>query len=536
MFLINNLRQWNETQMIAETFYGRRLALLRVAQNRHKRWAPFGFIGSLSKGLFGTATIKDVLQVKEKVNNLISALGDRDTVIERNAIALNDSIAYMQEVQRVVSDLQMQTRGIRTQMELIVSSVKAAHRIETQLRTSQLAESILSTLEFYATQARILDQQYLHQRDWVEAGHLTESLVDRPTLQRCLDTLRSPLPLDYIYAHTNVHLLRVNDDRLAYVFQLPNTTTESFTAWRILTLPFLHKGQLLTIQPEVVDVALHTGTGAMIDTSSCVYAEPLLCHSPIAQRTLPCVSGILTHEDTLLNKCFVVKVTTKLPFLRRVAMDQVVLTTWGETVEERCPDQPPSTTQVPVGTVLLSPAETCTIAGDGWIFTRPQTSNTSISFRPEYLMPPLNLTFQVPTAPPTLPPMNWSQMAALGRYGGHLATLPRLAKVTMLTTADGYVAWAAMAGVILLCAGAVAILVERRLRCLRRCSLSLVGKPAIQRPPQSHRPEQRSPADADDKDDKTVLPSTEPAAQPPSQTPVSRRSLYPAAPTAFVTP
>lgn len=525
-YLIHNLRQWNETKTLAETYYGRRLALMRVTATRSKRWAPFGFIGSLSKGLFGTATSQDVQRIKDKVNDLVSALSDRDTVIERNAIALNDSIAYMQEVQRVVTDLQRQTEGMRTQMELIIGSLKAVQRVETQLRVSQLAESILSTLEFYSTQARILDQQYMHQRDWVEAGHLTESLVTRATLQRCLDTLRSPLPLDYIYSHTSVHLLRVDSDRLAYIFQLPNTTTETYTAWHILSLPFLHNGQLITIQPEVADVALHTGTGAMIDTSDCSFAEPLLCHSPIAHRSLPCVSGILTHEDTLLQKCLVVETSTPLPYIHRVALDQVVLTTHGETIEERCPDRPPSTVRVPEGTVLLFPDETCTVAGEGWSFTRPHASNTTVSVTSEYLMPRINLTFVVPTFPPTLPPMNWSQMATLGRYSGHLATLPRLADIRMLTSVDGYVAWAAMAGLLLLCAVAVTIMIERRAHCLRRHCVSLVGKtsPSAASPPKDPQPTTAAPA-------VTPCPAPPATVTPPPQTPSSSRALYPSAPT-----
>lgn len=476
-FLTDSLRQWNETHSLAESYHERHIALRRTT--RHKRWIPFGFIGSLSKGLFGTATTKDVERVKQKLNQLISALIDRDTVIEQNAIALNDTISYSQKMQRYVNKLQLKMGTLRVEIEHIIRSIKAIQRVELQLRTAQLAESVLSTLEFYATQAQIFDQQYLHQRDWVEAGHLTESLVDRATLQRCLDTIRSPLPLDYIYAHTNVHLLRVNDDRLAYIFQLPNTTAESYTAWHILTLPFVHEEQTLLIQPEVVDVAIHASTGAMIDTSDCSFAEPLLCHAPVAQRSLPCVSGILTHEDSLLTKCFVVKNMERLPFLQRIANQLAMTSLRGDTIEERCPEKPPTTTNVSPGTILLEPEDGCTLAsaGGGWTFTRPQLTNVTIAIKPEYLMPRINVSFNLPTMPPTIPPMNWTQQLELHRYAGHFAALPRLSKVATVTLADGYVAWAAMAGVILLSVLASLTMMERRWHCLARCCQRSMGRP-----------------------------------------------------------
>ena len=46
-----------------------------------RRRAPLGFVGSLSKSIFGTATTKDVEKVRDKVNGLISALQERDLVV-----------------------------------------------------------------------------------------------------------------------------------------------------------------------------------------------------------------------------------------------------------------------------------------------------------------------------------------------------------------------------------------------------------------------------------------------------------------------
>ena len=109
----------------------------------------------------------------------------------------------------------------------------------------------------------------------------------------------------YIYEHTTVHLLRVNASQLAYMFQLPNTTNDRYTAWHIETIPFMHTESIVVLRPEVADIALHLATGALIDTSDCKFGNPLLCHSPVSKMDLPCIRSILGHQNTVLQHCLV---------------------------------------------------------------------------------------------------------------------------------------------------------------------------------------------------------------------------------------
>ena len=325
-YFLSKLAQWEDSKTIAETYSARKRALQHArlyvqeetvkTPSRHRR-APLGFIGALSKSIFGTATTKDVEKVRDKVNGLISALQDRDLAIQRNAIALDESAAYTAQVAKAVQQLQDGAVKIRDRLDAITSVVDSSW--PTAMRQAlQMTESILSLLEFYTSQASIYDMQYLHQRDWAEAGHLTESLVSRASLMKCLKSLRSQLPPEYIYAHTPVHLLRVTDDRMAYIFRLPNITGATYNAWHIETAPFLYEGRLVRLQPKVVDIALAVHDGAMIDTAERLYQEPMLCHNPVERQTLPCVNSLLTHEADLRKNCLINPITGETPLVKRI--------------------------------------------------------------------------------------------------------------------------------------------------------------------------------------------------------------------------
>lgn len=508
-YLLQRLRSWNDTVTVAETFKARQETLTRIIHtdmiqakkfihyskrtSRNRRWAPLGFVGDISKGLFGTATTSDVEKLRTKLNSLISALQERDTVIQRNAIALDDTIAYTKQIAQAVQGLQYRVHEITSRFEILQRTVTAVLHAEVHLQAVQLTESILSLLEFYATQTRIFDIQYLHNRDYAEAGHLTESLVDRATLMKCLSAFTAPLPLEYIYEHTSVHLLRVNASQLAYMFQLPNTTNDRYTAWHIETIPFMHKEAIVILRPEVVDIALHPATGALIDTSDCQFENPLLCHSPVSKMDLPCIRSILGHQNTVLQHCLVMSTDTKLPIVRKATLDQVLLTTQGELIHERCLTKQPSTTQVQAGTYLLIPAETCTIEGNRWSFTRTQTTNSTVSaWMMDYMMPTLNLTnYQLEVE--TLPPLNWTHLKRLQEYTGHLPSLPRLSRLPSISSTNSYVAWTALSGVLFILIVGLGYIIERKYHCLQKCHRRPTKKVVSTAPPHAPAGLQPSP-------------------------------------------
>ena len=144
-------------------------------------------------------------KLRTKLDSLISALQERDIVKQRNAIVLDDTIAYTKQIAQAVQGLQHRTCEIASRFDILQHAVNAVLRAEVHLQAVQLTESILSLPEFYATQTRVFDIQYLHNRDYAEAGHLTESLVDRATLMKCLSAFITPLPLEYIYIYLRTH-------------------------------------------------------------------------------------------------------------------------------------------------------------------------------------------------------------------------------------------------------------------------------------------------------------------------------------------
>ena len=466
--ILRLLKTWTDTESTAHLLR-HRLSNLKVIQARTKRWAPLEPIGSLAGNLFGLATTADVKTIRGKINKIISTLENQAEIANDNVIALNDTINTQRHLERSVTALTRRAMEIRTKIEATISTQNDLIKADVHLHASATAEALISELEFHALQAQLFDRQYLHLRDWAEAGHLTESLVSREMLTRTLLTMKSPLSTRFIYQHTKVHLLRVSGTHIAYHFTIPKVDDEVFLAWQIVTAPHVTHSGTVTITPELSDIAMAHASGDLIDATDCLYSEPLLCWSPIRRQKAPCAQAIISKDGNLLHRCLINPTPTTLPYLVRLGRTQIIVTTNGEALHERCLTGPPSSYQVKAGTYLLQPDARCTIESSlGWSFTHGSNTNTTEVIIEDYVLPPLNFSLALPEEPSTPPPMNWTALEDLTRYADHLPKLLELPRLSPLTSHDGHAAWTALAITALFAVLCAAILAERRWRLLRR--------------------------------------------------------------------
>jgi hypothetical protein len=103
--LRDTVRHANESDHELIALYKRRLHNLRAYQHRTKRYAPLQFIGDLAHSIFGTATSKDVDEIRNTVNNVIQNARGQYKMMKGLTIALNETIHAQSHVQQTVETL-----------------------------------------------------------------------------------------------------------------------------------------------------------------------------------------------------------------------------------------------------------------------------------------------------------------------------------------------------------------------------------------------------------------------------------------------
>ena len=191
---------------------GRHYRTGKTAANRFRRWAPLEPLGEIAGSLFGLTPAKETRRLKEAVNNVIDDLTEQRTVLQNTLLAINDTQEDLINVHRTVHTLRARAKETRTKVDELLHNQTELQNQNIHIHTGAAAEALLSAIEFYHTQARLFDMNYLHLRDMAEIGHLTEELVNTSLLRSILHDIRSPLSLEYVYTHTNVRLMQLTEN------------------------------------------------------------------------------------------------------------------------------------------------------------------------------------------------------------------------------------------------------------------------------------------------------------------------------------
>ncbi len=158
-------------------------------------------------------------------------------------------------------------------------------------------------------------------------------------------------------------------DRLGFWVSIPKLLGQTYSAWNKLTVPFVHSGQVRQIRPEVTSVGLGFAAGKIIELSNCEYNNPRICPSPIEYNSLECVSGILNKNAEKMAECEMVELHERKVYVHRVSANMLMLSSQGETIEERCKQQPVKACPVLNVTYVLHAKAGCIISScAGWRF------------------------------------------------------------------------------------------------------------------------------------------------------------------------
>lgn len=354
-------------------------------------------VGEITKSLFGVATEKDVRKIKDTVNELVVESNTRKVVVRDLIVCVNQTMEQQRRIQKKVNVLAGHVNQLQADLQ-ILSKVYAKVGVKLyQAEMLIIIENVLSLAEEIHNSEKFLMDHFQYKRDLAVVGHLTETLVPRSVLRDVRKKVAIDLSDDYLYANLEVRIMKFDGDSLGFWVSLPILEGEPYTLWRVLTVPFPAHGGHQQIVPEVTSVGHGLETGNYIEADLCKFENPRLCPSPVEYDTLKCVNSILRQEQKQLQICEVVPVNRFSVNVKRVTPTSLVIATDGETIEERCPTQPPQTFQLNANTYLLTANDGCVLEGNNWKFQATRIVREEVEIEDSVILLPdhFNVSFEI---------------------------------------------------------------------------------------------------------------------------------------------
>ncbi len=405
--------------------YVERFARIKRSSRRKRN-----ILGDGLRWLTGSATLEDVQTVRDSVVGL-------DDQLQQQEIAIRDTVACVQmdreeiaaiatKTSELINVMNSQLQGLQNISDALdnLSSVQ----FELQIKTS--LENTLSFLEVYDYEESKYEAMFKYQRDLSEIGHLTESLIPRNKLIRLLNSIHSDLTPEYLYTNFNVRLMALSGDRLGFWVTVPRLSGETYTTWRILTVPFLFDGAVRQVRSELSRVGVGLNSGKVIEVEDCLYTKPKLCPAPVEVESNECVMGILSADVNKLAKCPVELAKSTLDVVRKLGNGDLIVYTEGEVLQERCPKAPIVTRTLAAGTFMVQTRPKCVLSSsNGWRYKALLMRQYSVNMTDVFVLKDLDVKFSFvqPTPVPARPPINMDDISEL--IVQHQAKLPDLTKL-----------------------------------------------------------------------------------------------------------
>jgi hypothetical protein len=424
--------------------------------NRQRRWAVLEPVGSFAGSLFGLTTVQETEELRQKVNTMIDVMGQQSHSVHGLTVAIHDLTANQQAVKQQVDKL---TDSVNNIIGLMAQTEELSETVwESQCYIA--IESVLSLLESYRQREDLFERDFQLTRNLAEIGHVTEDLISPQQLESTLLRINSPLSAEYVYRNFPIHFMTLTTDRIGYIFTVPKLAPEVYYAWEVVTVPYPTQSAHIRIKPELNNLAVAHVSGTVIDTSNCLYDSPKLCPSAINYKNLPCVQGILAHNVDLLKLCHVNAVNITIPAIKKIATDELFLSSPHDTITERCKGQPPSTEKLQGLAMLLKLQPNCTLVSNqfGWSFELGSRSAELWNVEKRFLLPGLDVNFSAPIDLSVLQ-MNWTKLQKLSDLTYHkLPEFNDILNIPHLAPHNAYTIWV-LVGAIILIIGVVLVVI-----------------------------------------------------------------------------
>lgn len=355
-----------------------RVELLKIAvgtQPNRKKRGLFDLGGLILHGLFGVATNDQINKYKTILNDMRINVNTIMHVIPELVTVINQTRVYVQENRQQLDDLVTHQEEVEKYLKEVQKVILGYRQRIAALETHQELDRILTILE-------LLTQEYVRQKDTyhvqrtsLEVGHLTEDLLPPSILQDILEQAVTKgfnvIPqLAWYYQYLSVEPIWSDQDNLLYKVEIPLIDSTDYLQYTIKTFPVPYEQSSVKATLEVEgDIGFNTNTGGLFFPANCKGHKPSICHSgPVYDSSkYQCPRGIITGVQSPTKYCTVtIEKLNNDTIINQVDINSYVVTTWGETIRERCAGKSEKLYSLKADTYMVNVGERCSIKGQGW--------------------------------------------------------------------------------------------------------------------------------------------------------------------------
>ena len=261
-------------------------------------------------------------------------------------------------------------------------------------------ETAISQLEEVSHKYVRSREAWLHRRENLELGRLTENLLPPEVLREILLSAEGEQafiidPIEWYYEHVYIVPIWL-DNRLIYRTRIPVVSAH---AWHYIQIRQwatpVRDYQVTLSMPDVI--LWNTQTGQLSISPSSYGERPRICRQGLSNppELHPCITRLLSESPAYDPHCLVIlQRRFQQDAVHYLGEDSYILQTGGTELTLRCTGQAEQKQLVKPGVYELSVVYPCTLQGDNWtlnsIFQR--MSNVTLETEPVGQVPNVTLT------------------------------------------------------------------------------------------------------------------------------------------------
>lgn len=349
---------------------------LRHSNRNHRRLKRglFNFVGTLSRHLFGTATMAEVQKTRDLIQKVKQNNQVVTHVVKELTTVVNQSRIYLQENRLRINKLTIKMRNIADRQDQL------AHTVDT-LYLRHNVERLVEAVEMLTDAYMVQVDQYHRQRTALEQGFMTEDLINPQLLDEILAEAnvvkQMTLPhKEWYYSYVSVRPVWGEQKFVVFKIDLPLIKPQTYLHYLFQAFPLPQSNNITATIELNPNVGYDPHSGGLFIPIDCKGAEPIVCRpSPLrVKEGLNCERAVITNNDP--TDCVVsLKKVAQVDQVWTIANNQLVLSTWGDRVIRKCKGKAEKIIEFVQGVYVLNITEGCEWTGRTWTF----------EFVPEYV-------------------------------------------------------------------------------------------------------------------------------------------------------
>ena len=398
--------QYNETSRENYVSFKRRIRWLlnrslfeyREPTISRKKRAILGFIGEISKSLFGTATQKEVDALSEIVEKSRSS-------VENVVHSVNYLISFVNHTRGILEDNQSHLRALSERIssvgEVLMEGIQSTKQDVVSLKSDISIESLIGEFELYAYYLDRDWDQYHRRREALELGRLTEEILTPDELTYIINQASSAglSAPDHRWYYQNLRIepLWSNEYQSELMFKatIPFVSDVGYLSYQIKSHPYpISNTDFLTFKVKG-QIGFNTELGTVFSPKHCIGVDPIICRSgPIyTGNEYQCERGILSGDHKLRDLCEITLTSKNDSMVKETEPGEYIISSRGEQYSLQCPNEREELGEMQAGVNLLRVPAYCVLKFKGFHIDGIMQMSSNITLESKFIpIEPFNIS------------------------------------------------------------------------------------------------------------------------------------------------